>query len=203
MLHAVGAPLVLLAGIVLVLFAPENVGRVAGISFTLAALANFSTSAAMHRGRWNPRGAALIARLDHISIFVLIAGSYTAFGLLLLHGDQRVVMITAAWVGASIGITCRLFWFGAPRWVHTSAYLVLGWVAIFYAGEFARFPNPAVPILIAAGGLCYSVGGLVYGFGRPNPWPRWFGFHEVFHTFAVAGFVAHYAAIYTAVHSSR
>lgn len=199
LLHAIGAPIVVIAGVVLVLTASDGVARTAGIVFTVATFVNFSASAAMHRGRWGRRMRAFVARVDHVSIFLLIAGSYTAFALLLLQGDARIAMLVTAWGGALIGISVRLFWFGAPRWVHTSAYLILGWLAVFYAGDFASFHNSAVPVLLAVGGVCYSLGGLVYGTRRPDPWPRWYGFHEVFHTLAILGFVAHYAALYIAV----
>jgi hemolysin III len=141
--------------------------------------------------------------MDHASIFLLIAGSYTPFSLLLLTGSDRVILLAVAWGGAALGIMFRLFVPGAPRWVYTPIYIALGWAAVFFAGDFAQYHVTAVVVLLALGGLFYTVGGVVYGLRRPNPVPQWFGFHEVFHTFTVIAFAAHYAGVSIATYSLR
>jgi hemolysin III len=137
----------------------------------------------------------VLRRLDHSSIFVLIAGTYTPFCLLLLEGSDRVILLTLVWTGAVAGVLLRMLWIDAPRWLHLPVYVGLGWVAVFWLGDVARTAGAVVLVLIVAGGALYSLGGLVYGLRRPDPSPSWFGFHEVFHTFTVAAFAVHYVGI--------
>jgi hemolysin III len=203
MLHAAAAPLALGAGVVLFVLSPTDGSRAGSAIFAASALANFSVSAALHRGHWHERTMAVIRRLDHASIFVLIAGSYTPFTILMLTGRDRVTLLATAWVGAALGIGFRLFWAAAPRWLYTVIYLVLGWAAIFFAGAFASYAGTAVPALMIAGGVLYTLGGIVYGIQRPNPSVRWFGFHEVFHALTVAAFFAHYVGVSIATYSLR
>ena len=99
------------------------------------------------------------------------------------------------WAGAAAGIAFRVWWIRAPRWLYTLCYIALGWAAVFYLPDFARTGGTAVVVLVIAGGLLYTAGAIVYGLKRPDPWPRWFGFHEVFHTLTIAAFTAHYTAI--------
>ena len=202
-LHAATAPLVLVGGALLVLLSPPGAPRTGSMIFVACALLLFSVSATMHRGRWSPRVNTMLTRLDHASIFLLIAGSYTPFTLLLLEGSDRVVLLTVAWAGAALGIAFRLLWPDAPRWLYTPVYMALGWAAVFYAWDFARYPHTAVVLLLALGGLLYTVGGIVYGLRRPNPIPRWYGFHEVFHTCTVVAFAAHFAGVSIATYSLR
>jgi hemolysin III len=157
----------------------------------------------MHRGGWSPRTELVLTRLDHASIFLLIAGTYTPFSLLLLRGSDRVVLLSLAWGGAALGIAFRLLRPRAARWVYTPIYLALGWVAVAFAADFARATETLVLILIALGGALYTAGGVVYGLRRPNPFPRWFGFHEVFHACTVFAFAAHYAGISIATYALR
>ncbi len=202
-LHAATAPLALVGGILLVLLSPAGTPRTGSAIFAACALVLFSVSATMHRGGWSPRMELVLTRMDHASIFLLIAGSYTPFSLLLLEGQDRVVLLTVAWSGAALGIAFRLFCPGAPRWVYTPIYIALGWAAVFFAGDFARYPDTPVVVLLALGGFLYTVGGVVYGLRRPNPIPQWFGFHEVFHTLTVVAFAAHYTGVSIAAYSLR
>ena len=202
-LHAATAPLALAAGIVLVVLSPTPATRFGSAVFAASALALFTASATMHRGRWSPRTGLWLRRLDHSSIFLLIAGSYTPFSLLLLEGSERNTLLTVAWLGAAGGILFRLFWTGAPRWLYTPIYIALGWAAIFYLPAFYESASPAVITLLAVGGLLYTVGGVVYGFRWPDPSPRWFGFHEVFHSLTIAAFVTHYVGVSIATYSLR
>lgn len=194
-LHAASAPVAIAAGVVLAAVSTNAVTQIGSAVFTLSALANFLASSAMHLGRWKPQAALLVRRLDHASIFVLIAGSYTPFTLLMLNGSHRVALLVFAWTGAVLGVTFRLAWGTAPRWVYTGLYLGLGWAAIVFVGDFARFTPVAVPILLGVGGALYTAGGLVYGFRRPNLSPGWFGFHELFHALTITAFAAQYVGV--------
>jgi hemolysin III len=163
----------------------------------------FTVSATMHRGGWSPRTERLLTRMDHACIFLLIAGSYTPFTLLLLHGADRVVLLSVVWTGAVLGVLFRVVWNDAPRWLYTPIYIALGWAAVFYFPAFFREASTAVLTLMVVGGALYTVGGLVYGFRRPDPFPRWFGFHEVFHTLTIVAFVTHYVGVSLATYSLR
>lgn len=202
-LHAVTSPLTLAAGIVLVVLSPAGTARVGSTVFALTALLLFTVSAVYHRGTWSPRAWAFLRRFDHANIFLLIAGSYTPFTLLMLHGRSRVVLLSVVWAGALLGMVFRVLWTDAPRWLYVPIYVALGWAAVFYAGEFAHGAGPAVLALVVAGGLLYTVGGVVYGLRRPNPFPSWFGFHEVFHSLTIAAFVTHYVGVSVATYSLR
>ena len=117
--------------------------------------------------------------------------------------DIRVAMLTTVWSGAILGVAVRMFWHDAPRWVSTPIYIALGWVAIFYADDFANDGGTAVITLIAVGGGLYTLGGLVYGLKWPDPFPKWFGFHEIFHVFTIAAFICHYIAASIATYELR
>ena len=204
-LHAATAPLALAAGVVLVVLSPTASTRFGSAVFAASALALFTASATMHRGlgHWSPRTMLWLRRLDHASIFLLIAGSYTPFTLLLLEGQERNTLLTVVWIGAALGIVFRVFWTGAPRWLYTPIYIALGWAAVFYLPSFYESASAAVISLLAVGGILYTIGGVVYGFRWPDPSPRWFGFHEVFHTLTIAAFVTHYVGVSIATYSLR
>jgi hemolysin III len=201
-LHASTAPLALAAGIVLIALSPTLTTRIGSAVFAFTALLLFTVSAIYHRGNWSEKYWAFLRRFDHSNIYLLIAGSYTPFTLILLDGAARVGLLIIVWSGAALGVAFRIFWTDAPRWVYTPIYFALGWVAIFYANDFAD-AGPAVITLIAVGGGLYTLGGLVYGLRRPNPFPTWFGFHEVFHTFTIAAFICHYVAASIATYQLR
>ncbi|SES47469.1 hemolysin III [Pedococcus cremeus] len=198
--HAGMVPLTVAAGIVLITLAPNTTARIAAAVFSVTAWMLFGTSAVYHRGNWSPRVAGVLKRLDHSNIFLIIAGSYTPFALLLPPGQRRT-MLTIVWAGAIAGVLFRVLWVHAPRWLYTPVYVALGWVAVFYLGPLLQHGGPAIVALIAAGGLLYTLGAVVYGIKRPNPSPRWFGFHEIFHAFTVAAFIAHYVAASMTVYS--
>lgn len=202
-LHAATAPLTLAAGIVLIALSPNAATRVGSAIFAASALVLFTVSAIYHRGTWSPRVWAFLRRFDHANIFLLIAGSYTPFTLLLLDGRDQTVLLTVVWVGAALGILFRIFWADAPRWLYTPIYIGLGWAAIFYFADFVENAGVAVLTLMVVGGTLYTLGGLVYGLKRPNPSPTWFGFHEVFHTLTILAFVTHYVGISIATYSLR
>ena len=201
-LHAGAAPLALAAGIVLVALAPTALGRLGGAVFLAASVLLFGTSGIYHRGTWGPRADGILRRLDHANIYVFIAATYTPLALLLLSGRSRVLLLGLVWGAAVGGLTFRLVWLSAPRWLYTALYIVMGWAALGWLGAFSANGGPAVLVLILAGGLCYTVGAVVYGRRRPNPFPGWFGFHEIFHTGTLGGFVCHYIAISLATYQS-
>ncbi len=202
-LHLVTAPLALAGGIVLIALSPNATTRIGSAIFATTAMVLFTVSAIYHRGTWSPRIWAFLRRFDHANIFLLIAGTYTPFSLLLLEGRNQVILLTTVWTGALLGVLFRIFWAGAPRWLYTPIYLALGWAAVFFFPDFVDGTGAAVLTLMIVGGALYTVGGLVYGFQRPNPFPRWFGFHEVFHTLTIAAFASHYVGVSIATYSLR
>jgi hemolysin III len=202
-LHAAVAPLALVAGAVLVALSPTSTARAGSAVFTVSAVALFSVSAIMHRGRWSPRTNTVLTRLDHAGIFVLIAGTYTPFSLLLLEGASRTFLLTIVWGGAAAGIAFRTCWPAAPRWLYTPVYVALGWAAAPFADDLLRNADASVLGLLVAGGLLYTAGAVVYGLRRPDPSPSWFGFHEVFHCLTIAAFASHYVGISMATYALR
>jgi hemolysin III len=202
-LHAVTAPLALACGVVLVALSPNPVARVGSTVFALTALLLFTVSAVYHRGTWSPRTWAFLRRFDHANIFLLIAGTYTPFALLLLHGRSQVILLSLVWGVALPGMVFRVLWTDAPKWLYVPVYIALGWAAVFYMPQFVQTGGVVVLALVVAGGLLYTVGGVVYGLGKPDPFPAWFGFHEVFHSLTIAAFLTHYAGVSLAIYSLR
>ena len=201
-LHAGTFPAALVAGAVLVLLAPTAASRTAALVFAVTAALLFGTSALYHRGTWSPRANAVLRRLDHSNIFLIIAGTYTPLAVTTLPAGQARTLLILVWVGALAGVAFRVLWIGAPRWLYTPVYVALGWVAVGYLRDFAAGGGTAVAVLVVVGGVLYSLGAIAYGTKRPNPSPRWFGFHEVFHALTVAGFAAHYAGISLATYGT-
>ncbi|MFI2240173.1 PAQR family membrane homeostasis protein TrhA [Streptomyces chrestomyceticus] len=195
-LHAGVFPLALAGGIVLIAVARSAAAVAACSVYTLSACLLFGTSALYHRGTWGRRGEAVLRRLDHANIFLIIAGTYTPLAVLLLPAGQQRILLSLVWGGATAGIAFRVFWINAPRWLYTLCYIALGWAAVLYLPDFAHTGGTAVVALIIAGGLLYTAGAAVYGLKRPDPSPTWFGFHEVFHSLTIAAFTAHYTAIF-------
>jgi hemolysin III len=209
-LHLASAPLTLAAGVVLIALSPTAATRLGSVVYVASSVLLFSVSAIYHRGHWSARVSDVLRRLDHANIFLLIAGTYTAFSVLLLRGNDRVVMLVVVWAGALLGVGFRVLWIDAPRWLCVPIYIALGCAAIFALPQFAAGSErlgvglgTVVLILIATGGVLYVLGGAVYGFRRPDPWPTYFGFHEVFHSFTVLAFLAHFVGISLATLSLR
>jgi hemolysin III len=197
-LHLGTFPLAVVAGALLTVLAPAGQPRAAVAVFGLSAALLFGVSALYHRGHWGPRSAAVLKRLDHANIFLIIAGTYTPFTVVLLPPGPARTLLWIVWSGALAGVAFRVLWVGAPRWLYVPVYVALGWVAVAYLPEFAD-AGAAVLALVVAGGLLYTAGGVVYGLRRPDPSPRWFGFHEVFHALTVVAFGAHCAGLALAV----
>ncbi|WP_392508230.1 hemolysin III family protein [Naumannella halotolerans] len=201
-LHAAMLPLSLAAGIVLVIFAPTQPGKIGGAVFLAASVLLFGTSAIYHRFSWGTKGSAILRRMDHANIFIFIAATYTPMALLLLDGADRWWLLGLVWGAAILGLLSRIFWLSAPRWFYTLLYLAVGWAAVGWLKPFWDNGGPLVVGLIIAGGLLYSLGALVYARKAPNPSPQWFGFHEIFHLCTVLAFACHYAAISVAAYSA-
>ncbi|MGC4971603.1 PAQR family membrane homeostasis protein TrhA [Streptomyces sp. DT199] len=193
-LHAGMVPAALIAGVVLICLARTPQAVLACAVYSVTAWLLFATSAIYHRGTWGPLGEALLRRLDHANIFLIIAGTCTPLAVL-LRPEQRSMLLWIVWTGAVAGIVFRVLWVGAPRWLYTPCYLALGWAPVRYLHDFLHTGGAAVVVLIVVGGLLYSAGAVVYALQRPDPSPRWFGYHEVFHALTVAAFTAHYIAI--------
>ena len=200
--HLVMAPLALIAGVVLIATSDTTSGRVGASVFTFTAVLLFGTSAVYHRGNWSPRTAITLRRMDHANIFLIIAGTYTPFALTLLPAAEARSLLIIVWTGALLGVCFRVFWTGAPRWLYVPVYLALGWVAVFYVKPMLHGGGPAVLALIITGGALYTIGAIIYGTKRPNPSPRWFGFHEIFHAFTILAFAVHYVAASMAIYGN-
>jgi hemolysin III len=201
-LHTAISPLAVAAGIVLIVLSPTVTTKVGSAVFAGTAILLFTVSGIYHRGNWSKRTWEVLRRFDHANIFLLIAGSYTPFTIILLDGAAQTGLLILVWSGAVLGVGFRILWIDAPRWLYVPIYVALGWAAIFYADDFSGGGN-AVIILIAVGGGLYTLGGLVYGLKRPDPFPTWFGFHEIFHVFTIAAFVCHYVAASIATYRLR
>lgn len=201
-LHAVTFPLAIAAGIVLVAGAGSGRARAGAAIFGTSTVILFGTSAAYHRGHWTPRIDRLLKRWDHSNIFLVIAGTYTPFALVLLTRSQATHLLLIVWGGAVVGAAFRVAWVGAPRWLYTPIYVALGWAGVFYFVPLLDAGGLAVAALLAGGGLLYTLGALVYGTRWPNLWPAWFGFHEIFHACTVLAFAAHYTAASLAIYDA-
>jgi len=162
----------------------------------------FGISALYHRRSWlNQRAAYWINRLDHSMIFVFIAGSYTPFATLAMPPDTGTLVLVVVWGGALAGVTMKLAWPRAPRWLGVPIYLALGWVAVFVMADLLRAAGPAALVLLIVGGALYSLGALVYTLKWPDPWPRTFGFHEFFHAATVLAAICHYVAVWLTMYA--
>lgn len=195
-LHQLFAPVCLVAGMALVVLAHSPAERLACAVYTLSALLLFANSAFYHRGSWSPGVHAVFRRVDHANIFVFIAGSYTPLAVGMLHGSSLRTLLGLVWACALAGVLFRVFWITAPRWLYVALYLSMGWAAVGWMGQFWHTGGPLVVGLIAAGGVVYSLGAVVYGLKRPNPWPATFGFHEIFHSCTILAAICHYLAIW-------
>jgi hemolysin III len=172
----------------------------ATLIYTVTIVAMFSVSALYHRKHWhNPVALKWMKRLDHSAIFVFIAGSYTPFALLAMPPRTGAEVLAIAWSGAAAGVALKMWWPSSPRWVGVPLYLLLGYVAICFAGSLLDGGGPIVVGLLVLGGVLYNVGAILYGFRWPNPWPHTFGYHEFFHAFTAVAAVSHYVAVWFVV----
>jgi hemolysin III len=183
------------AATLLVWVADGRDARVAALIYGVGLCALFGASATYHRWRGNPRWKPVLRRIDHSTIFVFIAASYTPVALLVLEGTLRVVVLGSVWAGALAGVVMSVAWIHAPRVLVAACYIAVGWVAVVAMPELLDARGAALPLLLLAGGLLYSLGAVAYATQKPNPWPRTFGFHEVFHALVIAAALVHFVAI--------
>lgn len=209
-MHAGSVPLLTAAFAVLIALSPTAGTRIGNSIYAASALLLFTVSGLYHRGNWSTRTWAFLRRFDHANIFVLIAGTYTPFAFLYLHGSARWLLLCVVWGLAVAGMFFKIARPDAHRWLSTPLYIGLGWMAVFFipawldgARSFPHWVNASAFVLVAAGGILYTLGGIVYGFKRPDPFPTWFGFHEVFHLLTVAAFICQYIAVSTATYALR
>lgn len=187
-----------LAGVVVVTLATDVRERVGATVYALSLSGLLGASALYHRGPWTPRVRAWMQRLDHSAIYLLIAGTYTPLALTVLDNRFGHALLVVVWAGALAGITIKLAWWSAPRWLSFGAYLVLGWIMVFAMPSLWTHLGHGWTLLLAAGGLLYSVGAVILGLRRPDPVPHVFGYHEVFHLLVVLAAAAQYAAVVAA-----
>src|SRR5438132_7597152 len=183
----------------LILAASAGRARLAAAIYAVAVSALLGTSALYHRVTWRPAARRWMRRLDHSMIFVLIAGTYTPVSLLALKGSLATAILIVLWAGAAGGVVFKLLWIDAPKWLFAAVYVLLGFVTAAVFGELPAAIGWLGVAGLAAGGLLYTVGAVVYASGRPNPWPRVFGYHEVFHALVILAAALHYAVIAFAV----
>jgi hemolysin III len=183
------------SGALLMLLAATTREAVALAVYAVSVSALLGVSALYHRVTWTGPARRRMRRLDHSMIFLLIAGTYTPVGLLVLKGPLATAVLAVVWVGAAAGVVLELAWVGAPGWLGGVVYVALGWVAVVAMPQLFAHLGVAGGLLIVAGGLVYSAGAAVYALRRPDPVPAVFGYHEVFHLLVIAGVAAHFLAI--------
>ncbi|MFL6244685.1 MAG: hemolysin III family protein [Thermoanaerobaculia bacterium] len=194
-LHHSAAWYALGAGSVLVAMASTPRAAIAAAIYSLSLVALFTISAVYHRVQWQEeRARARMRRADHASIFILIAGTYTPIALLALGNEDGRKLLIMIWSGAIAGVLLSLFWVRAPKALTAAVAVLVGWTITPYFGEVHRLLGMAV-WLILAGGIAYTAGAIIYALRRPNPWPRTFGYHEVFHALTLVGALLHFAVI--------
>ena len=193
-LHAAGFVAACAVGAVLVAVV-DGRRLVAAAVFAASAAAMLGASALYHRVTWSPAARLWMRRVDHAGIYLLIAGTYTCVGLLALHGSLQHVVLGVVWAGAGAAIIAKICWVAAPKWLSAVAGVALGWVGVIAMPQLVRTAGPAAVGLLAAGGLAYSAGALVYARRKPDPVPAIFGYHEVFHALTLVALACQYVAI--------
>lgn len=172
----------------------------ATLIYAAGTVAMFAVSATYHRAQWKSVSARmLMKRLDHSMIFVFIAASCTPFARLAMPQNTGKLVLWIVWGGALAGIALKTCWPTAPRWLGVPLYLLLGWVAVWFAPTITHIAGVAAMVLLAVGGALYSVGGVLYALHWPDPWPTTFGYHEFFHAFTALAAICHYIAMWFAV----
>jgi len=193
--HTVAFLAALPLGVLLVLRADTTLARIAALVFAVSVVTMFGASGLYHSPNWPERQRRWLRRLDHVGIFGLIAGTYTAVGLLVLHGDWRPVVLSIVWAGALAAALFKLAWVDAPKWISAVLGVALGWVGVVVAPQLLDAIGVGGVALVLAGGLLYTAGALVYALRRPDPYPTVFGFHEVFHVLVIAAVACQYTAV--------
>ena len=182
-------------GSLLVSFAPGGRAQAAAAVFAAAVALMFGASALHHRIVWRERGYRWSRRIDHAGIFLLIAGTYTPFAVLVLDGAWSITILAVVWSGALAAILFKFLWVDAPKWLAATLAIALGWVAVVVFPQLIDGVGWSGSSLVLAGGLLYTAGGVVYAMRRPNPLPAVFGYHEIFHVLVVAAVGLQYAVV--------
>jgi hemolysin III len=193
-LHGVAFAAALAVGALLVIFSRESRVLPATV-FAASAAVMLGTSTLYHRVTWSPNARLWMRRADHAGIFLLIAGTYTPVALISLSGAWGTTVLAVVWAGAAAAAISKFWWVSAPKWVSASLGLALGWIGVIVLPQFAQREGIAPVVLIAAGGLAYTAGALVYALKRPDPVPRVFGYHELFHALTIVALACQYVAI--------
>ena len=202
-IHEIAFFLAVPTGIILVLSAHTAKSRFAAAIFASSLVGMYGISAAYHRGSWDPRRKRALKRIDHSMIFVLIASTYTPFALLVLHGTLAVVLLLVVWAGALTGVALKVAKVDGLAALSGTLYVVLGWLVVALTPQLLRDLSTTEVILTATGGISYTLGAIVLARHRPNPSPRVFGYHEVWHVFTVIGGACHYAVVMLLLHGMR
>ncbi len=197
-LHEVAAAVAAAAGTVLVFRAATPRARFGAIVYGISLVALFAVSALYHRPNWSERVRTVWRRLDHSAIFLLIAGTYTPFAFL-LGSRAGWIFLAVVWAGALTGIVLSVAWVRAPKALVAAVCVLLGWASVPLLPALKAALGTSAVALLAAGGVVYSLGAVVYALRRPDPFPRVFGYHEVFHALVIAAAVCHFAAVARAV----
>jgi hemolysin III len=182
-------------GLVLVLAAPNALSRGAALIFALAVVGMFGVSTLFHRLRWTPAAKSRMAVLDHTMIYALIAGTYTPFALLVLRPGWSMPVLVAVWTAALIAGGAKIFWRNAPPWVAAVVCITIGWSALVVFPQIVARIGVVGASLLVAGGVAYTVGAVVYARRRPDPFPRTFGYHEIFHALVVIAVSCQFATV--------
>jgi hemolysin III len=193
--HAYAFWVALVAAVVLTAIVPSGTPRLGAVIYGIGLCGLFAASGSYHRWRWDPRWRPLLRRVDHSTIFVFIAATYTPVALLVMHGTLRWAILVAVWAGALGGVILSVAWITAPRVLSAVCYLALGWVSVIALPQMMDKLDLAPLILLGTGGVLYSLGALVYATKRPNPWPSTFGFHEVFHALVILAAAVQFIAL--------
>ena len=193
-LHQVFAFVAAAAAITLISLAPTTRAVWAAGVYGFSLVGLLTISATYHRNTWKPVARLFMQRLDHSAIFVLIAGTYTPICLLVL-GSAGVPLLAVVWSGALFGVFQATFWPSAPKLIKASLYIGLGWALVLQWSALMAALTTTELALIAAGGLAYTFGALIYAFQRPNPFPKVFGYHEVFHALVIGAAACHFVAM--------
>jgi hemolysin III len=192
--HELGFYAALALGIPLVLTAEAGRARLAATVFAACVVVCFGVSAVYHRPTWRPGIRPWLRRADHAGVYLLIAGTYTPFCLLVLSHGWAVPVLSIIWAGALAAILLKFVWLSSPKWVSSAIGLALGWVALVAVTQLLKL-WPGGFVLVVLGGLLYSAGAVVYARGRPDPAPSWFGYHELFHVLTLGAAGCMYAAV--------
>ena len=195
MLHQVAFSVSLVVGTLLIANAGSARERLSAAVFAGSVAACFGLSALYHRVTWRPQLRLWMRRLDHAGIYLLIAGTYTPVGLLVLHGTWEWAVLGVVYAGALAAIVLKFAWVAAPKWLSAVTGIGLGWVGVVVFPQLLSRVGIAGSMLVLAGGLGYTAGALIYAFRRPDPIPAVFGYHELFHAFVIVAVGLQYAAV--------